>query len=566
IIETIQEKQYEIITAPEEAEFIVQGVAGSGKTMILLNRLSYLMYNNEQLKPSSVLVITPSDSFNAFIDELAQILELERVKTVTLESYFLRLLSGFGIEFDGKIDYFAPVNGDYLKYVYSQNFVADVRKKLNKIYSGVRGMLPSGEDGFVSSVLSALDGQLKRYEKIKNAGLRVRRCVLGEIKEKKDGGIFYTKRMRELFNCVNEIKEFLTVNRTDGRMEGYYYFFRQMFSFYKSLRFVCNHGQRVCSTAVQDLKALAVTVEREIDDLKRYKQRVGDRLEFTYPDRIEKREQTKKEIAETVELLEEISSAFDVTCDFAEVVRGEKYLVKIGKCDNKVELARLIYREIVKPAKNKFGVPFKSLVKSDAYALCRILCELGCKLTPAYAFVFVDEAQDISPAEYEVLRAVNGAAKFNVFGDLKQNITGYRGISDWAQLAMPVHTLDLNYRNTNQIVYYVSDNLNVQMQAIGLAGDEVRIINRRGISSFLAQQTGLRAIITSDANLEEYAKKTYNLVRNSGKISKTKINVLTVYESKGLEFTAVAVVDGDMTDNERYIAYTRALKELALVR
>ena len=34
IIETIQEKQYEIITAPEEAEFIVQGVAGSGKTMI----------------------------------------------------------------------------------------------------------------------------------------------------------------------------------------------------------------------------------------------------------------------------------------------------------------------------------------------------------------------------------------------------------------------------------------------------------------------------------------------------------------------------------------------------
>ena len=38
IIETIQEKQYEIITAPEEAEFIVQGVAGSGKTMILLHR------------------------------------------------------------------------------------------------------------------------------------------------------------------------------------------------------------------------------------------------------------------------------------------------------------------------------------------------------------------------------------------------------------------------------------------------------------------------------------------------------------------------------------------------
>ena len=35
IIETIQEKQYEIITLPEDAEFIVQGVAGSGKTICL---------------------------------------------------------------------------------------------------------------------------------------------------------------------------------------------------------------------------------------------------------------------------------------------------------------------------------------------------------------------------------------------------------------------------------------------------------------------------------------------------------------------------------------------------
>ena len=94
----------------------------------------------------------------------------------------------------------------------------------------------------------------------------------------------------------------------------------------------------------------------------------------------------------------------------------------------------------------------------------------------------------------------------------------------------------------------------------------MQIINSRGISAFLSQKGGLRAVITTEADLYAYAKKTYNVVRVSGKISKSKINVLTVYESKGLEFTAVAVVDGDMSDNEKYIAYTRALKELALVR
>lgn len=40
---------------------------------------------------------------------------------------------------------------------------------------------------------------------------------------------------------------------------------------------------------------------------------------------------------------------------------------------------------------------------------------------------------------------------------------------------------------------------------------------------------------------------------------------MTVYESKGLEFTSVAVIPDNMTPNEKYIAYTRALKELAIV-
>ena len=47
---------------------IVIGCAGSGKTMVMLHRLSYLMYNNENIKPRDVLIITPSNSFNAFIN------------------------------------------------------------------------------------------------------------------------------------------------------------------------------------------------------------------------------------------------------------------------------------------------------------------------------------------------------------------------------------------------------------------------------------------------------------------------------------------------------------------
>ncbi len=567
IIETIQEKQYEIITAPQNAEFIVQGVAGSGKTMILLHRLSYLLYNDESLKPSAVLVITPSDSFNAFIDELARILELERVKTVTLESYYFRLLKSVGIELESKIDYSLAPAEDYLKYIYSPAYVADVRKVLKNIYNSVRAMLPKEEDDeFVAAILKAISIQRAHYEKIKNAGLRVRRCVLGEIKEKPDGGIAYTKRTRELFNCVEEVEEFLKVNRTDVRMDGYYYFYRQLLSFYKALRFIQTNSKRICDVALSDLSNLKTTINKEIDDLKRYKQRIDDRMEYTYPDRIAKREETLKEIDAISKSVTKISSLFDVTCDFAQVVRGESYLVKIGKCENTVQLARFFFKKTVVEAKKKFGLPANKLVKGDAYALCRMLSELGYTLTPAYAFVFVDEAQDISPCEFEVLRSVNANAKFNVFGDLKQNITSFRGMVDWNALPFETYTLNLNYRNTNQIVSVVRDKLNVQMQAIGLAGEEVSYITPRQISSFLAEKVGLRAVITSEKNIAAFSKKSYNLVRETGKISKSKINLLTVFESKGLEFTAVAVADEDMSENEKYIAYTRALKRLAIVR
>ena len=567
IIETIQEQQYNIITAQENEQFVVQGVAGSGKTMIMLHRLSYLMYNDESIKPSNVLVITPSDSFNAFIDELSQVLELEKVKTSTLDSYFLALLKNQGVDMEGKISYHAEVSSDYLAYVYSPRFTADTAKKLQKIYSGVRAMLSREVGGqLIDSVISCAERQTAEYERIKNASVRVRRCVLGEIKEKPDGGLYYTKPMRSLFNCLSDVNEFLRMNESEKRMDNYAYFYRQLLSFYKSLRFIRRYGEKICLAAVEDLQNLSNAVEKEIFDLKRYKINMGGREEYTYPDRIAKRGELKKEIEATISRVESILSQFAAVFDFAEVAKGEGYLVRIGKCEDTVDLIRFFYREIVKPVKTRYGVTNRAMFRADVFALCSLLVALGFDLSPKYAFVFVDEAQDISPAEYDVLRRVNGEACFNVFGDLKQNITPYRGIGDWRDLGYKVYELTQNYRNTNQIVEYVSGKLGIEMQPIGLSGDGVECIAPKSVGRYLSDKKGLRAVITSEANLEKFTRKAYNVVRESGVISKSKINIMTVYESKGLEFTAVAVVDGDMTVNERYIAYTRALKELAVVR
>lgn len=565
IIETIQEQQYEIITLPESSEFIVQGVAGSGKTMILLHRLSYIMYNNDAIRRSDVLVITPSDSFNAFIDELSAVLELEKVKTSTLDSYFLTLLKSVGVDISSKITSALPA--DYAEYIYSEKFSNDVKKRLDKIYDGVFGMFASEDvSSTVDAVLSAAQTQSAEYEKIKNAGLRVRRCILGEIKEKPDGGLYYTKQFRYMFNCVLDIIEFLTLVRSDERMKEYAFFYKQLLSFYKSVKFIRRYSNKICLAALEDLTALKGAVEKEIADLKRYKIKVGNEEMLTYSIGIEKRERVLEEADEAYARVEKIHGAFSALYDFADVLRGESYFVQIGKCENTRDLLRFFNREILKKAKSKYSADPGTLYRCDPFALCLVLVRLGYSLSPKYAFMFVDEGQDISPAEYEVLRAVNDRAIFNIFGDLKQNITEYRGVSDWSELGLPTYNLSLNYRNTNQIVDYVARLLGIDMTSIGLNGAEIERIDRRSATAWLSGKHGLRALICSEQNFGKFTRKSYNLPALTGKISKTKINLMTVYQSKGLEFTAVAVADADLAPNERYIAYTRALKELAIIR
>ena len=564
IIETIQEKQYEIITKPERDSFVVQGCAGSGKTMILLHRLSFLMYNNEKLTPRDVLVITPSDSFNAFIDELSAVLELEKVKTYTIDEYFLQLLKNEGVDIADKIN----LNGmpqEYAEYIYSEKFMRDAEKKLKKIYDGIAGMFLSEEcRDAVREIAAGLKEQIEAFSDIRNASVRVRRAVLGEIKEKAEGGLYYTKPFRDLMNEVTAAEEFFSSTLESEKIANFSYFYGRILALYRAGNYILRMHARVTDGALADLASLKEVIGREIADLRRYKIHKNGAEVETYADRIERRRELLAEIDRTAARIERIAGLFAGFDEFFEALKGNDYFVRIGKCGTHLELARLFYKDIVRTVKNKYHLG-KGLYKSDAYVLCLILTLLGRKLEPRFGMVFVDEGQDISANEYALLKAINPDAAFNVYGDLGQNITKFRGLKDWSGLSGEVYYLDRNYRNTNQIVDYVAETLGFGMLPVGFDGPPVQRIGVRGVSGFFRDKKGLKAVIVSEKNLEKYARKSYNILRDSGKISKKRINLMTVYESKGLEFTCVAVADADMTKNEKYIAYTRALKELALI-
>ncbi len=562
IIRTIQEKQFDIIARPERESFVLQGCAGSGKTMIMLHRLSYLMYNNERLRPGDVLVITPSVSFNAFIDELSQMLELERVRTTTLRDYYFRVLAGEGIDLRSRL---VPERepADYLAYLYSSRFPADVRERVQKLYAELFGMFTGEECRAVSRAL--LDGcrtGQEKFARVKNASLRVRRTVLGELKENKEGGVYFTKPLRTLMSAFAQVEDFLHfVLEEPPRTPDY--FFRQFSEFYRCAHMIAAGGEKVFSRADEDLAALLAAIDKEIADLRRYRIRRGGEEVLTYADRIARREELKAETDGVRGVLKEMAQGLGLFCDFFAVLREAHGCAELGRCAGGADIARWLYRETVKKYKAKFGM--KGVYPSDGYALCSVLAAAGRRLLPRYGSVFVDEGQDISKGEYDLLRAIHADAAFNIFGDLKQNITPWRGMHGWDALGLPVYTLRENYRNTNEIVAYVSEVLDADMNPIGLEGTPVVRVPMRRLASFFRGKQGLKAVIAGEEYLPLFVRRGFRRPGADGKFSRSAVNVLSVFESKGLEFTAVAVYEAGMSDNEKYIACTRALKELAVI-
>ncbi len=569
IIRTIQEKQYDIITCPDDTDFVLQGCAGSGKTMVMLHRLSYLMYNHDNIRAHDVLIITPSSSFNGFINELAAVLELDGVRTMTVQQYFMQTLKNEKIDLSEKIDFSKREDERYLAYVYSPQFAKDVKRRMDKVYDSLYGLFVGDECAdFIDGIVQNCKEQIRLYEQIKNASLRIRRTVLGEIKEKVGGGLYYTKQYRDLMNAVLDVADFFDGTLKSENAKRPEYFYRQMLSFYKSVCFIVKKAEQINDEATEGLAALRGAIERETFDLKRFHQKINGVEVYLYADRIARREELLKECEKVRAMVENIYEQFTPILDFYEYLRGEKTFSSIGKGAAFIDVVRYFYRETVKKFKQKYGMANGSMYPSDAYAICLICHYLGRRLTPAHSYVFVDEAQDISESEYRLLKSINPSARFNLFGDVEQNVTAYRGVRDWAKVfpEYTLFTLNQNYRNTNQIVDFVSSQLQVDMLSIGYDGPPVTTVKPRGIHAFFQDKKGLKAIICSAQDKEKYLRKAYHDLSEKGTVSKSKINIMTVYESKGLEFSAVAVIPDHMSDNERYIAYTRALQYLTVVQ
>lgn len=89
IVSSIQKEQNEIIRDSLYKNIIVQGVAGSGKTTVMLHRIAYLAYNYQDLfTTTQYLVLSPNNLFTDYISSILPDLEVDKVKQATFENIF----------------------------------------------------------------------------------------------------------------------------------------------------------------------------------------------------------------------------------------------------------------------------------------------------------------------------------------------------------------------------------------------------------------------------------------------------------------------------------------------
>ena len=132
IIRSIQAEQDKIIRAPLDVNLIVQGCAGSGKTMILLHRISQLMYNHRNLTSEKIRIITPSKSYNFKVLYLTKDLEIDQVPLLPIHEFYRELLQRYGVKSNEilhaqlKDERHLPT--DFIGFLYSLENYQELRK------------------------------------------------------------------------------------------------------------------------------------------------------------------------------------------------------------------------------------------------------------------------------------------------------------------------------------------------------------------------------------------------------------------------------------------------------
>lgn len=641
IIRSIQDKQNDIIRAPLKSNIICQGSAGSGKTAIIVHRISYLLFNHANISADKFLFIAPNENFKKELNELNKKLEIDKITIKTINEYYLNKINEY-INMDAtELLLIESVDGDLEeKDSYEESDILAIFEKIKLLYvENIEEYAMFYNIKYDSNVLPLNNGkkiythileQIKKIDKEKNNiknNFRILLDYLIKFQLTNLEKIEIPQNYREEFfikidNKINDKNEFIEsfIDKKFDEQEC-----KKIIDEINSKLEENNSKIKIINKNIRELDSflLKLIKKSQIEELKKELEKIENDNALLIKNRdaevekIEKYEEKEVQEKELIELKEikdfwkKIFEIFDIISnnqnkyeiqtndfikfkyqynklikqmlldeskisyrqsisDIIENIKASIKLIDIEKEKNHDEKAANLRKEIsprnvieitLNTVFNKKLSKYMNITRYEVYLILRMLNMFGFRKNTKYNYLYVDEAQDYKDSEIKLIKDLEDCY-MNIFGDINQNIKGecfqrenWDALRKCLGQATTLYELNENYRNTINVVNFCNENLKTDMLAVGVEGNNVEIKTYTNLFEVIEDARENNLVIITDN--EEYQDE---IKQHKG------LRVFSVKDSKGLEFQNIIVIDENLNNNSKYIAYTRTLNNLKIYR
>ena len=518
IVLTIQSNQDQLIRSEFRKPFAVSGGPGTGKTIVGLHRVSNILYQlNQTSSAATALVIGPTDRFVAYIQNILPSLGKTSVKHQSIPDLCLSGLS---------------------------------EKRRQKI------SIEIAEHPSIQIVKSSVA-----------VGLIIRKLIVNTIKpvnlriSTPDETVCISKD--EIMAWLYPVTAQLINNEIS------YADARQGFK-----RWIMPKVEKSMNTKVnEDRKRVRQIVEKEIEDA-RSKNLHENFILFNFIDQ----KSTSAMIAESVG--EKIFTILNPLTILNSIHSDESYLDFDPKriipfTDAEVAMIKLIQMS-PRDRKSK-SKEHTRLSKSDLPLLYEIsyAIQADSVVNSKFSHVLVDESQDLSPIEWQIIKRMVDGGSITVLADFLQR-TEVGAVSNWDEIwrligveKQEINVLPHSYRVPKQILNFAKRAIHPKLRSdvpISLLDGKTpsvkhfrHMVDVKDLKKVLKKAgDGRVGVITTSASFNSLASSF--------------VEIVNPVESKGLEFDHVVVVEpGDWNDESEeqyqllYVALTRSTKTLTIL-
>jgi len=470
VVNTIQREQNEIIRAYKNKPIIIQGSAGSGKTTVALHRLAYLVYTyGDEMNNRNILVVAPNQLFLDYISDILPNLGVSNVKQSTFEELCSAILN---IKYkiitkDKKLAHIMECKDEEeIKYITASSKIKGTmtyKTIMDRFIKYLERKSSEVEDILVDEYILFSAKEIKR--------LYIKDLENLPINKRKDEINKYFKG--KLKNRVEEIKE---------KIENIYFF------------------------KIKDIKD-----RKDISEEDKRKEIIK-----TYDERDELIGGLKTKGSKALKEFFGNWKKISVVDSYINLYNDEEAFSSVTDNCLPKKLADYMRDEI------NNNIATKNIDCDDLTALTYLQLKLEGVVGENYIHTVIDEAQDYSLMQFNVLKEISKNNSMTIVGDLGQGIYNYKGINSWESLIEKVFsedatyiTLSQSYRSTVEIIEFANKVLEKQKLNIKPAlpilrhGDEPRVINAKEDEEIRVIDSLLEEIYSKNKKTVAIICKTY---------------------------------------------------------